>query len=162
MHGKRFCAAGGQTGWRLGANVGPHYKGLLCHVNDFEPHYRHGPWGATGIQRWSVGASNLDFKVKVEFLRGISDTSRKQPIPVLADSNERSGVESSGFVQGEYHWSWGESEASWSAAGELICPKWPLKLARGGWVLAWTRGHRERMGSWGSHQLKDQDFKEEP
>lgn len=28
-----------------------------------EPHYRHGPWGAIGIQRWGVGASNLDFKV---------------------------------------------------------------------------------------------------
>lgn len=92
----------------------------------------------------------------MEFLREISDTSRKQLIPVLGDSNERSEVESSGFVQEEYHWSWGESEASWSAVGELICPKWPLKLAHRGWVLAWTRGHRERMGSWGSHQLKDQ------
>lgn len=28
-----------------------------------EPHYRHGPWGAIGIQRWGVGASNLDFMV---------------------------------------------------------------------------------------------------
>lgn len=59
----------------------------------------------------------------MKFLREISDTSRKQLIPVLGDSNERSEVESSGFVQGEYHWNWGESEASWSAVGELICPK---------------------------------------
>lgn len=52
-----------RQGWRHGGDVGPHFKGLLCHVNDFEPHYSHGQWGAIGIQAWGVRSSNLGFKV---------------------------------------------------------------------------------------------------
>ena len=26
-----------------------HSEGLFYHINDFEPHYRYGQWGVTGI-----------------------------------------------------------------------------------------------------------------